>query len=92
MPVMADVADGAAVTPAMEQSASQLGTPTLLVNSAWPTAIGSIVKVTQASLGTNPTEGQGSVVNISAVAGPIAGGTGNDPADLGWYPPRRPFT
>jgi NAD(P)-dependent dehydrogenase (short-subunit alcohol dehydrogenase family) len=41
--------------------------------------------VTQAFLATEPPPGA-SVVNIAAVAGPIAGGTGNDPPDFGWYP------
>lgn len=98
-PIVADVSDRAAVSAAMEKTVEKLGTPTLLVNNAGPTAlgnsldfdqaitaaIGSIDKVTNAFLATHPGEGA-SVVNISAVAGPIAGGTGNDPAGFGWYP------
>ncbi len=98
-PFVADVADHAAVEAAMKQTVDQLGTPTLLVNNAGPTAIGrtwsfdeavhaamgSVVKVSEAFLATTPGAGA-SVVNISAVAGPIAGGTGSDPAGFGWYP------
>ena len=99
VPIIADVADAGAVSAAMQETVDKLGTPTLLVNNAGPTAIGnsldfdgailaalgSIQKVTEAFLATNPAGGA-SVVNISALAGSVAGGTGNDPADFGWYP------
>jgi NAD(P)-dependent dehydrogenase (short-subunit alcohol dehydrogenase family) len=97
-PVVADVADAAAVASAMRETVEVLGVPTLLVNNAGPTAIGnnldfdgainaalgSIEKVTEAFLATSPGEGA-SVVNIAAVSGNVAGGTGNDPGDFGWY-------
>jgi NAD(P)-dependent dehydrogenase (short-subunit alcohol dehydrogenase family) len=98
-PIVADVSDGDAVRAAMQETVDMLGTPTLLVNNAGPTAlgnsldfsqaldaaVGSVHKVTEAFLATGPGAGA-SVVNISAVAGSIAGGTGNDPAGFGWYP------
>lgn len=98
VPIVADVADPAAVQRAMDETVSRLGVPTLLANNAGPTALGntfdfdgavhaalgSIQKVTEAFLATGPASG-GSVVNIAAVSGNIAGGTGNDPVDFGWY-------
>ena len=97
-PFVADVADCAAVQSAMQATVGQLGTPTLLVNNAGPAALGtsmdfaqaveaalgSVQKVTEAFLSTEPGPGA-SVVNISAVSGSIAGGTGNDPPGFGWY-------
>jgi NAD(P)-dependent dehydrogenase (short-subunit alcohol dehydrogenase family) len=97
-PFVADVADSVAVQSAMQATAGQLGKPTLLVNNAGPAALGtsldfsqaldaalgSVQKVTEAFLATNPGPGA-SVVNISAVSGSIAGGTGNDPPGFGWY-------
>lgn len=97
-PVVADVADGDAVRRAMDETVEALGAPTLLVNNAGPTAIGnnldfdgaihaalgSVEKVTETFLAAGPGEGA-SVVNIAAVSGNVAGGTGNDPGDFGWY-------
>jgi len=97
-PFVADVADGATVQSAMQATTEQLGAPTLLVNNAGPTAIGtnldfgqavdaalgSVQKVTEAFLAANPGPGA-SVVNISAVSGSVTGGTGNDPPGFGWY-------
>jgi NAD(P)-dependent dehydrogenase (short-subunit alcohol dehydrogenase family) len=98
-PFAADVSSGSAVEDAMRATVEQLGKPTVLVNNAGPTAlgntldfsaavdaaVGSVQKVTEAFLATEPEPGA-SVVNISAVAGSIAGGTGHDPAGFGWYP------
>lgn len=98
-PIIADVSDGSAVEQAMRDTIEQVGTPTLLVNNAGPTilggaleftaamdaAVGSVQKVTEAFLAAEPGPGA-SVVNIAAVAGPIAGGTTNDPPEVGWYP------
>lgn len=95
----ADVSDTQAVEAAMAATVRELGTPTLLVNNAGPTAIGtsldfgqavnaalgSVQRMTEAFLAATPGAGA-SIVNISAVAGPIAGGTGSDPAGFGWYP------
>jgi len=46
--------------------------------------LGSVEKVTEAFLAVGPGEGA-SVVNIAAVSGNVAGGTGNDPKGFGWY-------
>jgi NAD(P)-dependent dehydrogenase (short-subunit alcohol dehydrogenase family) len=99
MPFVADVSDDGAVDDAMRATVEQLGKPTLLVNNAGPTAlgstlnfgeavnaaVGSVQKMTEAFLAAKP-EPSASVVNISAVAGSIAGGTSHDPAGFGWYP------
>ncbi len=99
LPFVADVSSGAAVEDAMHATVEQLGNPALLVNNAGPTAIGntldfsaavdaavgSVQKMTEAFLATGAGPGA-SVVNISAVAGSIAGGTSNDPPGFGWYP------
>jgi 3-oxoacyl-[acyl-carrier protein] reductase len=87
LPVVVDVADKAAVERAMAETVAGLGKPKLLVNNAGPVAlgrkweflealdaaVGSIQKVTEAFLATEPEEGA-SVVNISAVSGAITGG------------------
>lgn len=99
VPIQADVTDRDAVAAAMTDTVHQLGGPTLLVNNAGPTALGNVLEfgptvlaaigsvemVSQAFLDTEPPAGA-SVVNIAAVAGPIAGGTSHDPPGFGWYP------
>jgi NAD(P)-dependent dehydrogenase (short-subunit alcohol dehydrogenase family) len=100
VPIVADVSDGAAVERAMQETVERLGSPTLLVNNAGPTilgsspdfsvaldaAVGSVQNVTTAFLANEPPPGA-SVVNISAVSGAIAGGSGvGEPAAVSWYP------
>jgi NAD(P)-dependent dehydrogenase (short-subunit alcohol dehydrogenase family) len=85
-PVEADVTNKAAIDKAMATTA-RLGQPTLLVNNAGPTAIGtelvftdaltaavgSVQMVTEAFIATQPPQGA-SIVNIASVVGPIVAG------------------
>jgi NAD(P)-dependent dehydrogenase (short-subunit alcohol dehydrogenase family) len=85
-PVEADVTNQAAIDKAMATTA-RLGQPTLLVNNAGPTAIGtelvftdaltaavgSVQMVTEAFIATQPPQGA-SIVNIASVVGPIVAG------------------
>jgi NAD(P)-dependent dehydrogenase (short-subunit alcohol dehydrogenase family) len=85
-PIQADVTSEAAIRKAMDETAG-LGQPTLLVNNAGPTAIGtslmfgdavtaavgSVQMVTEAFLGKDPPPGA-SIVNVSSVVGPIVAG------------------
>jgi NAD(P)-dependent dehydrogenase (short-subunit alcohol dehydrogenase family) len=98
LPVVGNVGDEDAVRRSFEETVAGLGKPKLIVNNAGPTilgqrlpfdaavqeAIASIHYVTEQFLALDPGPG-GSVVNIAAVSGPIAGGTSNDPAGVGWY-------
>lgn len=97
-PIKADIGSEEAIRKAYAATLEQLGKPTLIVNNAGPTilgqtlpfagaiqeAIASVHWITEQFLALEPGPGA-SVVNISAVSGPIAGGTGNDPAGVGWY-------
>ena len=85
-PIRADVTSEQAIQQAMRDTLS-LGRPTLLVNNAGPTAIGtnlvfsdavtaavgSVQMVTSAFLASEPPEGA-SIVNIASVVGPIVAG------------------
>jgi NAD(P)-dependent dehydrogenase (short-subunit alcohol dehydrogenase family) len=85
-PIVADVTSQVAIGQAMAATAA-LGQPTLLVNNAGPTAIGtelvfsdaltaavgSVQMVTESFLATHPAEGA-SIVNIASVVGPIVAG------------------
>lgn len=98
IPVKADIGSEEAIRDAFAETLETLGKPTLIVNNAGPTilgqtlpfggaiqeAMGSVHWITEQFLTLEPGAGA-SVVNISAVSGPIAGGTGNDPEGVGWY-------
>jgi len=85
-PVAADVTNQAAIDKAMAAT-TRLGQPTLLVNNAGPTAIGtelvfadaltaavgSVQMVTEAFLATQPPDGA-SIVNVASVVGPLVAG------------------
>jgi NAD(P)-dependent dehydrogenase (short-subunit alcohol dehydrogenase family) len=85
-PIEADVTSKEAIARAM-QATTRLGAPSMLVNNAGPTAIGtelvfsdavtaavgSVQMVTEAFLATQPPEGS-SIVNIASVVGPIVAG------------------
>jgi len=97
-PIIANLSSAEQIEAAFAETLEKVGKPTLLVNNAGPTilgqklpfgaaveeALGSIHNITEKFLALEPGPGA-SVVNISAVSGPIAGGTGNDPAGVGWY-------
>lgn len=98
VPVLANVGDEGAVKDAFAETVDRLGTPKLVVNNAGPTilgqklpfagaieeAIASVHYITEQYLALEPGP-DGSVVNIAAVSGTIAGGTSNDPPGVGWY-------
>jgi NAD(P)-dependent dehydrogenase (short-subunit alcohol dehydrogenase family) len=85
-PIQADVTSKEAIQNAMAET-EKIGRPTLLVNNAGPTAIGtqlafsdavtaavgSVQMVTEAFLATDPPDGS-SIVNIASVVGPIVAG------------------
>jgi NAD(P)-dependent dehydrogenase (short-subunit alcohol dehydrogenase family) len=98
VPIKADIGSEEAIRNAFAETIEKLGKPKLIVNNAGPTilgqtlpfggaiqeAIASVHWITEQFLALQPEAGA-SVVNISAVSGPIAGGTGNDPEGVGWY-------